>query len=271
MRGRARFLKEALRCFEENDGIGLHNLAIDLGADCDYEEDTVFTEADNRILAELQAELTRTSAAFVAGQRTRAGHKDVTQTTEILSRHLKQLSPEAHKRIVAVLARWSRSEPRSEPRVSADDDRDSLECHYAAEMVNKLNGVVNRASRLDTLTLKKMPSAEVQRYFEEAHDCYLYGCNIACAVLCRAILEAALENATESRDRENTVAGMINMANNRDLLTDERSKWAREVDTAGNIAIHQAAKFERRYQPEIIEELLLKTRAVVEDLYSAAS
>ncbi len=33
--------------------------------------------------------------------------------------------------------------------------------------------------------------AEIKQYFEEAHQCYLYGFNIACAVLCRSILESA--------------------------------------------------------------------------------
>ena len=100
-------------------------------------------------------------------------------------------------------------------------------------------------------------------------DCYLYGFNVACAVLCRAILESALQDVLSGEDRRKTVVGMANAANNRGLLTEERATWAREVDTDGNSAIHNAAKFERHYEPKRIEEILLKARAVVEELFSA--
>jgi hypothetical protein len=149
------------------------------------------------------------------------------------------------------------------------DETDALDCHYASEALEKLDTLVARAMRLERLPVGTAPNAAVQRYFQEAHDCYLYGFDIACAVLCRAILEAALEDLIAPKDREGkSVVGMVHVAKHRGLLKDERAAWAEEICTAGNLAIHEYQKFEKRYEPKKLEDLFWKARAVVEDLYT---
>jgi hypothetical protein len=58
MPDRARFLKQALRCLEEKDGTGLHEMALELDVDAYDAQLEAFTEEDNRIFNELFGELT---------------------------------------------------------------------------------------------------------------------------------------------------------------------------------------------------------------------
>jgi hypothetical protein len=64
---------------------------------------------------------------------------------------------------------------------------------YSQELIELLPNIVAKASALQELALGEIPNKSVQRYYREAHSCYFYGLNRACAVLCRAILEAALK------------------------------------------------------------------------------
>jgi hypothetical protein len=63
---------------------------------------------------------------------------------------------------------------------------DALDRYYAEEILEKLDGIVARASALDRMGLEIVPNRRVQFLFEEAHRCYLYGFHLACAVFCRA-------------------------------------------------------------------------------------
>jgi hypothetical protein len=63
MPNRAHFLKKALRCLEEKDGTGLHEIAIDLDVEAYDAQLEAFTEKGNRIVNELFGELTR--ACFI--------------------------------------------------------------------------------------------------------------------------------------------------------------------------------------------------------------
>lgn len=87
--------------------------------------------------------------------------------------------------------------------VLPDAQIDAVNRHYAEEVLDKLEKVVSRASRLQKLELKGIPKRNVQVYFEEALRCYLYGFNVACAVMCRAILESSLKARYEP-DQEST-------------------------------------------------------------------
>ena len=147
-----------------------------------------------------------------------------------------------------------------------------LEQRYLAEMLGKLEKVIARAYRLQKLDLDKIPRRDVRTYFEEAHRCYLYGFNVACAVMCRAILESALKETIdpneELRPKERGESHMVNMINKAKLSGPLR-EWAIEVKKAGDWAIHNLDAFERNYPPEQLESILCKARKVVESLYEA--
>jgi hypothetical protein len=58
----------------------------------------------------------------------------------------------------------------------------------------------------------------------------------------------------------------IETAHSQGLLSQERRVWAYEVKDAGNRAIHQYERFAKSDLSTKVEECLLKTRAIVEEL-----
>jgi hypothetical protein len=151
---------------------------------------------------------------------------------------------------------------------AANDQLDALDRYYAEEILEKLNGIVSRASALDRMGLGMVPNRRVQFLFEEAHRCYLYGFHLACAVFCRAILEGALKEVADPHSETNqSIHEMIAMAVEKGVLTDDRPRCAREVAKAGNRAIHDPEMFDRDYSAEKVQEVLINTRKVLEELY----
>jgi hypothetical protein len=149
---------------------------------------------------------------------------------------------------------------------------DALDRYYSDEILEKLDGIVSRASALDRVGLEIVPNRRVQFLFEEAHRCYLYGFHLACAVFCRAILEGALKEIADPRnDTNQSIHDMIAVAVEKRLLTDDRPRCARDVAKAGNKAIHDPEMFHRDYSPENVEEILTSTRKVLEELYRLPS
>ena len=187
MSTRARFLKEALRCYDANDWRGLEELAIDLHANAS--EVDGFTDEDNRVLNKMGTELRQETGAHLASERTRLSTPHPSMSAEILTKHFKNLSPSALKTMLAAL-REARSHLHEDADSGNANPLDPLDCHYAAELLQKLEMIVDRAARLGRMPIQAVPSKEVQRYFQEAHDCYLYGFEVACAVLCRQVLES---------------------------------------------------------------------------------
>ena len=160
--------------------------------------------------------------------------------------------------------------PESVPE--AKRQLDALDRYYAEEVLEKLDGIVSRASALDRMGLEILPNRRVQFLFEEAHRCYLYGFHLACAVFCRAILEGALkEIADPQSETSQSIHDMIAVAMEKSLLTDDRPRCAREVAKAGNKAIHDPEMFHRDYSAEGVEEVLTNTRKVLEELYRLPS
>lgn len=267
---RAQFLKQALLCLEEKDGRGLHEMALELDVDAYDAQLEVFTEEDNRIFNELFGELTRNTGERLATERTRLRPASSTNSMEIMKKHCTRLSSNAKKFLTAGISLLEKAptQIRPEEQTLGSEEADALDCHYASEVVEKLGMIVDRALRLERLPVGNAPNVAVKRYFQEAHDCYLYGFDIACAALCRAILESALKDVIAPNDRDGiSVVGLVHEAKNRGILTDERASWAIEIYGAGNLAIHGYQKFEKRYQSKKLEELFWKARAVVEDLY----
>ncbi len=149
---------------------------------------------------------------------------------------------------------------------------DALDRYYSEEILQKLNGIVARASALDRVGLEIVPNKRVQVLFDEAHRCYLYGFHLACAVFCRAIVEGALKEVADPQSETNqSIHDMIAVAVEKRLLTDVRPRCAREVAKAGNRAIHDPEMFERDYSAEKVEEILINTRKVLEELYRLPS
>lgn len=153
-------------------------------------------------------------------------------------------------------------------------EADSIEAALAEEIIGKLPKAVDRASTLDGLNLGKIPIKDLKGYFEEAHRCYLFGFNIACAVLCRAIIEAALQNVVDPKKliksklkREDSyVEQMAIEAGRGGILTDDRPHCVIEVRDAGNAAIHKYPDFERIWLPKL-GEIVDHTRKILLDLY----
>jgi hypothetical protein len=158
--------------------------------------------------------------------------------------------------------------PTPEAVPGATAQLDALDRYYSEEILEKLDGIVSRASALDRMGLEIVPNRRVQFLFEEAHRCYLYGFHLACAVFCRAILEGALKEMADPESETNqSIHDMIALAVEKRLLTEDRPRCAREVGKAGNRAIHNPEMFDRDYSPEKVEEILTNTRKVLEELY----
>jgi hypothetical protein len=162
--------------------------------------------------------------------------------------------------------------PTPESVPEAKSQLDALDRYYAEEVLEKLDGIVSRASALDRMGLEIVPNRRVQFLFDEAHRCYLYGFHLACAVFCRAILEGALKEIADPQgETSQSIHDMIAVAMEKSLLTDDRPRCARDVAKAGNKAIHDPEMFHRDYSAEGVEEVLTNTRKVLEELYRLPS
>lgn len=154
------------------------------------------------------------------------------------------------------------------PLPAAKDQIDVLDRYYAEEILEKLDGIVSRASALGRMGLEIVPNQRVQLLFEEAHRCYLYGFHQACAVFCRAILEGALREVVDPDSETNhSIHDMVAMAEEKSILMDDGPRCAREVAKAGNKAIHDPESFSRDYSPDKVQETLASTRKVLQGLY----
>jgi len=181
-----------------------------------------------------------------------------------------ELTPETREALGQALAPIAAGEnlAASEAVPEANSQLDALDRYYADEILAKLDGIISRASALDRMGLGIVPNRRVQFLFEEAHRCYLYGFHLACAVFCRAILEGALKEVADPQSETNqSIHDMIAVAVEKRLLLDDRPRCAREVAKAGNRAIHDPEMFDRDYSPEEVEEILINTRKVLEELY----
>ncbi len=155
---------------------------------------------------------------------------------------------------------------------------DLVDAYYSRELVGKLEKIVKRACLLEELEVTQIPNPEVRRYFEEAHRCYLYGFQIACALLCRAIVEGALKETLDpngviqdkcARSKKSYFTALIDKAAQRNILKDGRPGYAKTVKRAGDLAIHDLSGFNKGYANDSLGEVVLYTRCVLLDLYGA--
>jgi hypothetical protein len=172
------------------------------------------------------------------------------------------------------------------PTQGAED----LDALYSSELVGKLDRIVERATSLHPhkADASQIRDPGTRAYFQEAHRCYLYGFNAACAVMCRAILESALKakvdpngsiewelrktkleakGKMETRSpgkEESLFLALIEKSGLEPSLKD----GAKQVKRCGDFAIHNYERFQREYQSQgLVEEYLAVTRDVLANLY----
>ncbi len=187
---------------------------------------------------------------------------------------MEELTPETREALghAFVPLATGQESPVPEAALRAGGQVDALDRYYSKEILERLDGIVSRASALDRMGLEILPNRRVQFLFDEAHRCYLYGFHLACAVFCRAIVEGALKEVVDPESETNrSIHDMIAVAIEKTMLTDERPRCAREVAKAGNRAIHDPEMFNRDYSAQKVEEILTDTRKVLEELYRLPS
>jgi hypothetical protein len=179
-----------------------------------------------------------------------------------------ELTPETREALGHAFGPIAAGVPVHQGGSEGEDQFEALDRYYAEEIMQKLDGIVSRASALNRVGLEISPNRRVQFLFDEAHRCYLYGFHLACAVFCRGILEGALKEVADPQAQTSqSIHDMIGVAVEKHLLTYDRPRCAREVAKAGNRAIHDPGMFDRDYSAEKIQEILIDTRKVLEELY----
>jgi hypothetical protein len=214
-------------------------------------------------------------ARTVAIQRTSlANPPAVDSLAEEFSKLMDELTPQTRealgKAFVPIATGQDLPIPGAAPE--AEGELDALDRYYSKEILERLDGIVSRASALGRMDLEILPNRRVQFLFDEAHHCYLYGFHLACAVFCRAIVEGALKEVVDPASETNrSIHDMIAIAVEKRVLTDDLPHCARDVAKAGNRAIHDPELFDRDYSAEKVEQILTNTRKVLEELYRLPS
>ena len=273
---RARLLKEALQRYNEllQDDCnprGIDDLVL---YGIDGQEPTKhpdFSTEDathfNRMIRSLYDEL----ATAEATTRTTLVASDPF-SSQTFVRHFERMTPVARKAVrdmLSHIAEFSQSGDRDQVLRDTRGDTEHIDRHYASEILDKLGRIVDRAARLDRIEVKANCPKDLLTYFKEAHECYLYGFPVASAILCRAIVESALKDKVTGQFKD--LGDRIEEAHQRNLLSQDRRVMAYEVKGAGNDAVHQYDRFARGDLSCKAEECLLKTRAIVEELYRGTS
>ncbi len=237
------------------------------------------SERDDDSLADVARKLVSDSKLH-DGRGHAAGRVTLSKPPSFATDAFKMLSPgqrQVFRDILAKLLRERLADDRQPPTVTDSDVKEALDVAFAEEVLGRLPKIVDRAQGLDEINLDRVPNEDVRLYFEEAHRCYLYGFNIACAVICRAILESALENICDPRGTiqkrvargESYFKALVEKASADGLLTDDRPVWADRIREAGNDSIHNFPRFKQRWSNKV-DEVLLNTRKVLLDLYTRA-
>jgi hypothetical protein len=210
-------------------------------------------------------------ARTVAIQRTSlSSPPTVDSLADEFKKLMEELTPETREALGQAFAPIAagRDVAASKAAPEATGQLEALDRYYSNEILEKLKDIVTRAAALDRLGLEIVPNRRVQFLFEEAHRCYLYGFHLAGAVFCRAILAGALKEVADPQNETNqSIHDMVALAVEKRLLVDDGPRCAREVAKAGNRAIHDPEMFERNYSSENVEEILINTRKVLEELY----
>jgi len=172
----------------------------------------------------------------------------------------------------------STREPGRDWRAGAEPDQSEiaeyLDAKYSVEVIGKLEKIVRRAALLNPheVNVSQIHDYNVKACFSEAHGCYLYGFNAACAVMCRAMLESALKAKLDPDHKieyglkkgQSLFKELIRLAR----LDDPLPGAAEEVKRSGDCAAHNYGQFQKEYESQgKMEHVLDTTRAVLAALY----
>lgn len=185
---------------------------------------------------------------------------------------LDKLSPDA------IYLLWQRSKQPSAHSSAAQllpsDVADRLDAKYANELIEKLEKIVERVTLLNPheVDASRIRNTRLKVCFEEAHRCYLYGFNRACAVMCRALLESALKDKYDPDHKiENNLTkgqSLFKELLKRAALVDPLPKRAEGVKICGDWAAHNDPRFEGECESQgAIRDNLIWTRAILAALY----
>jgi hypothetical protein len=188
------------------------------------------------------------------------------------------LNPQPPKAVVRGLEDSADFEPGPDWRAleepSPAERVEDLDAHYSSELVGKLDKIVERATLLNPhdVDASQIHSPNTRAYFHEAHRCYLYGFNAACAVMCRAILESALK---ERVDPDHMIEMYLPKGQSLFRVLLEKSgleralkDGAEQVKKDGDYAAHNYLKFQKECQGQgKLYENLVITRSTLAALY----
>jgi hypothetical protein len=231
-----------------------------LGASPDY-DDTPFRDADSK------SKVSRGKRALA--KRVKVGALPDDETISEMLQMLKRIAPRIDMDGLRRTIGFTGREVPSSPAAQIDE----IDAALAAEFIGLLDGSMVKISGYDAMPVRPL-NPKVQRYFDQAHRCHLYGLDVACAVLCRAMLESALVDKVDPQGRfqsgnascESYISRLIDRARGT-FLDKERAACAEEVKDAGNTAIHNLPMFRRKYEKRM-GEIVDNTRKIVVDLYT---
>ena len=115
---------------------------------------------------------------------------------------------------------------------------------YCRELLRTVPEIVRRTRDLATLTLEEIADDESFAYLKDAANCYVLGLPSAAVALGRAAVEMALRRACAVQYGRATIVTeklnqLIEYAARAKLLTGNRERRARRIQTAANRVLHQ--------------------------------
>jgi uncharacterized protein DUF4145 len=145
---------------------------------------------------------------------------------------------------------------------------EGFDLYYSRQLVARLDQIVARVSSLDLVKIE-IANNSVKRLFQEAHEAFLYGFDTASIALCRSLIEQALKDKFPGDNR--TLAPLIERARQEKLLEGRDLQSARDVATAGNLVMHNAADPRKTREITDCARIVNCTRIVLNKLYGNAA
>ena len=142
-----------------------------------------------------------------------------------------------------------------------------LDDYLSKLMVSRIPQTVTRAMKFDHIVVDNLPRSEVQLYLREAVPSYLFGLDQAAVALARAAIELALRERVPYADVNSWLLDkLIEAASRFKLLAPATLQHATDVQHLGNGVLHGSP-----CNPDDVFDVFVKTRLVLEALYSKAS